>query len=211
MSIKVLLADGSPAAARAVEAALPGPEFEVRTVDDGSKAVLALADFRPDAVLAAQALPLPGGVELGAVLRENPALKTTALIFLQGVVELLDVGRLAAVDHDGVVRKPFDSRSLARLVRQAVERRRELPSLPEEPVVEAPRDPVGEPGGPPERITTSLGLDGTPLEQTLRGLVQEEVARTPWEARMREIAAAEFKKLLVHELREADPKSAKRN
>jgi len=204
MPYRVLVADDSPMTARAAQAALPEPAFEVQVAADGAKAERALLEGPPDAVLAALALPLKDGYELGATLRARAECKTTALLFLRGVVEPLDVGRLAAIDHDGVIRKPFDGTALARLVRQAVEHRRVLPTIPEESAVQVP---VAEPAAPPERITVSLGLDETPLERTLRNLVREEFGRADWDERMRGIAAAEFRKLLVAELNGVTPRS----
>lgn len=200
MPIRVLLADDSPAAARAVFSALPEPEFEVRTAADGAKAARALDEIKPDALLAALSLPGRSGYELGALVRQDPEARGLALIFLQGPVETLEVNRLCGLDHDGVVRKPFDSASLAALVRRAVEKRREIPSLPEEPQVALPAAP------PPasDMAEPALGLDGTPLEAALRKIVREELAQSSWEEKVRDIAAAEYRKRLVRELRRGD-------
>ncbi|MDD8026045.1 MAG: response regulator [Acidobacteriota bacterium] len=201
MPIRVLLADDSPAAARAVQSALPGPEFVVRVADEGGRAARALAEFKPDAVLAAVGLPGRSGYELGALLREDPESRGVALVFLQGVVEALDVNRLSGIDHDGVVRKPFDSTALAGLVRRSLEKRREITSLPEEPSMEIRPEAAPAAGSEPP----PLGLDGTPLEAALRRLVRDEIARAPWDERMREIAGAEYRKRLVRELRRGEP------
>ncbi len=196
MRLRVLLADPSPAAARAVQAAFPEPGFEVRIEADGGKAARAIEEDGPDVLLAALSLPPRDGYELGAFFRSRPESRGAALIFLRGAVETVDLGRLSAVDHDGVVNKPFDSQALAGLVRRTIERRREIPSLPEEPVLaEAPGAPAT------VRVEDGPGLDGTPLEEALRGFVREEFRSADWDERMRRIAAAEFKKLLVEELR----------
>jgi CheY-like chemotaxis protein len=200
MPIRVLLADDSPAAARAVQSALPEPEFLVRAAEDGAKAARALTEFKPDAVLAALSLPGRSGCEIGAMLREDPDGRGVALVFLQGAVEPLDVERLSVLDHDGVLRKPFDSTALAGLVRRAVEKRRDVTSLPEEPVLDPPAPPAAD--GPP--CPPTLGLDGTPLEAALRRIVREEMGRAPWDEKMREIAGAEYRKRLVRELRRGD-------
>ncbi len=204
MPIHVLLADDSPAAVRAVLSALPDPEFEVRTAADGGRAARAMAERRPDILLAALSLPGRSGYELGAMVRQDPEACGMALVFLQGPVETLDVSRLSGLDHDGVVRKPFDSGALAALVRRAVEKRREIPSLPEEPQVAVPAAP-SVPPGPAE---PALGLEGTPLEATLRRLIREEIDRAPWQDKVRDIAAAEYRKRLVRELRRGDPGKA---
>jgi DNA-binding response OmpR family regulator len=202
MSYKILIASDSPGTVRAVQSALPEAEFEIRALADGIKAARAIEENPPDALLAALTLPAKDGYELGVFLRSRPAAKPPALLFLRGAVETLDVGRLASIDHDGVVAKPFDGQTLAGLVRQAIERRREIPSLPEEPA--APPAPI--PAAPTERLAAARDLAGTPLEETLRGLVREEFSRAEWEENMRRIAAAEFKKLLVAELRGVETK-----
>ncbi len=204
MAYKILVADDSAAAARAVQAALAEPEFEVRTAADGGRAVRAIEEDMPDALLAALSLPPQDGYELGVFFRSRPESKAAALIFLRGAVETLDVGRLSVIDHDGVVTKPFDAHTLAELVRRAIERRREIPSLPEEPAFRLPTAAL--PAAPTARLGEDAGLAGTPLEEILRGLVREEFSRAEWEAKMRTIAAAEFKKLLVAELRGVDAK-----
>ena len=204
MAYKILFADDSAATLRAAQAALPEPEFEVRTAADGARAARAIEEDTPDALLAALSLPLRDGYELGAFFRSRPESKAAALIFLRGAVETLDLGRLAVIDHDGVVSKPFDAQSLAELGRRAIERRREIPSLPEEPSLRQPTAAV--PAASTARLGNDVGLAGTPLEEILRGLVHEEFSRTEWQSAMREIAAAEFKKLLVAELRGVDAK-----
>jgi len=204
MAYKILIADDSAAAVRAVQAALPEPEFEVRPAADGVRAARAIEEDTPDALLAALSLPLKDGYELGAFFRSRPESKAAALIFLRGAVETLDLGRLAVLDHDGVVSKPFDAHSLAELVRRAIERRREIPSLPEEPALRQPTAVV--PAAPTAFLEKESGLAGTPLEEILRGLVREEFSRTEWQSLMREIAAAEFNKLLVAELRGVEAK-----
>lgn len=202
MGYHVLLADDSAAAVRAAQAALPEPEFQVRIAADGAKAGRAIEETLPDVLLAALTLPAKDGYELGLFLRTRPGAKAAALVFLRGTTEVLDVGRLAAIDHDGVVAKPFDGQTLADVIRRAIERRREIPTLPEEPALRA----ASVPAAPTERLTAAPGLSGTPLEEILRGLVRDEFSRTEWEARMREIAEAEFKKLLVAELRGVETK-----
>jgi CheY-like chemotaxis protein len=204
MAYTILIADDSAAAVRAVQAAFPEPEFEVRTAADGGRAARAIEEGMPDALLAALVLPVKDGYELGALFRSRPESKASALIFLRGAVETLDVGRLAVIDHDGVVTKPFDGHSLADLVGRAIERRREIPSLPEEPALRSPTAAV--PAASTSRLGDEAGLAGTPLEEALRGLVREEFSRVEWQSQMREIAAAEFKKLLVAELRGVDAK-----
>lgn len=201
MPIRVLLADDSPAVARAVQAALPEGEFVVFVAADGAQASRALGEFEPDAVLAALSLPSKSGAELASELRSLQGGKNPALFFLRGAVEPLEVAKLASIDHDGVILKPFDSQSLAARVRQAVEGRRDIPSLPEDPVRKTTTTLE-----PPERITTALGLEDTPLERTLRDLVRDEMTRAQWDDRMRDIASQEFKKLLVEELQSVDPK-----
>jgi DNA-binding response OmpR family regulator len=124
---KVLLVDASPSTRKAVELALPASAFDLRVAPDGLAAIRLLPDFSPEAVLLALFLPGMDGVEVAAFLRSQPEYRTTALFLLRGPFETLDSSKLSSFDHDGLVQKPFDGDSLHRLVRTAIDRKRERP------------------------------------------------------------------------------------
>ena len=213
MTSKVLLIDASPSTRKAVELALPASAFDLRVAPDGLAAIRLLPEFSPEAVLLALFLPGMDGVEVAAFLRSQPEYRTTALFLLRGPFETLDSSKLSSFDHDGLVQKPFDGDSLHRLVRTAIDRKRELPSLPEEPFFEPPTGP-----GPPVVVEApengeAAGVAALPewtddVERKIREVIRQEIVRNQaeMEDRARDIVSAEFKKVLVEELKAIDAK-----
>ena len=210
MAYKVIVADGSPWGQKAAELALPSPEFELALFSDGLAAIEAIREGRPDAVLTALAPAGKDGYEVAAFVRAQPGGRSTALFYARGPFEPIDMQRAAGTDPDGFVQKPFDGETLAGLVRETIDRKKELPSLPEEPALETAADPAK----PPESVTAAvLGLpDGAgDLEQKIRSLVRDEIRnnRREMEIAAREIISAEVKKTLVEELKGIDTRKFK--
>ncbi|MBM3311527.1 MAG: response regulator transcription factor [Candidatus Aminicenantes bacterium] len=206
MAYRLILAEASPAAQKALETALAPPEFEVWAFADGDEAVKALPSVAPDAVLTALSLPGRDGYELAAALRSQEAYRRTALFLLRGVFEPLDARKVSRLDPDGLIQKPFDGESLLAAVRAAVERRQAVPSLPEEPAGTSPVPPSGylpEPAPPTDLLPEWTDA----VERKIRAVVREEVLRNQaeMEDRARDIVSSEFKKVLVAELKAVDP------
>jgi len=205
MPYRILIAEASPTTQKAIELALPPPEFELWTFADGLEAIKALPSVAPAAVFAALSLPSRDGYEVAAVLRSQDNSPTTALFFLRGVFEPLDLRKISRIDHDGLVQKPFDAESLLALVRTAIDHKKAILKLPEDPVPPPPAPPTGflpEPA-PPTDVLPEWTED---VERKIRGVVRQEILRNQaeMEDRAREIVAAEFKKVLVEELKAVD-------
>ena len=200
MSNKIVVADRSPSARKAAELALPAPEFEVVCFGDGLEAIRAIPAIEPDAVLAGLGLPSRDGYDVADFVKAQPRGRQVAVFFLRGAFEPPDPAKLAPIDHDGIIPKPFDGETILALVRAAIDRRKVLPSLPEEPVLVKPAPEPSAPDGP----SPANGMPG--LEKKIRDLVRREIDlnRADIEAQAREIVAAEFKKMLVEELRNID-------
>jgi len=201
MPFKVLVAESSPSAVRAVEYALPPPEFSVRSFGDGLDAIEAAGEALPDAILAAFSLPERDGYDLGAFVRAQPGGGQVAILFLRGSFEPLDMAKLSPLAHDGIVQKPFDGETLAALVREAIGRKHELPFLPEEPAIDRPAEagpPPGKGVGPGEEAAPGTG----DLEARIRAAVRAEILEL--RPGLDKAAAAEARRILVEELKKTD-------
>jgi len=205
MLTKILLADASPLVRKAVEAAFPSSEFEVRTTPDGAAAIRLLPEYSPAAVLVALALPEMDGYEVAAFLGSQPDYRSAALFLLRGSFETIDMSKLSLIKHDGLIQKPFDGETLSALVRAALDRKKELPSLPEDPFFEVPvraetAAKTGDTGSLPEWTED--------VEQKIRDMVRQEILRSQadMEDRARDIVSTEFKKVLVGELNSIENK-----
>jgi len=205
MITKILLADASSLVRKAVEAAFPSSEFEIRTAPDGLAAIRLLPDFPPDVALVALSLPEMDGYEVAAFLGSQPDSRSRALFLLRGSFETVDMSKLALIKHDGLIQKPFDGETLLARVRAASDAKKELPSLPEDPFAEFPARPeapaeVRDTGHIPEWTET--------IESKIRELVRQEIIRnqSEMEERARDIVSTEFKKVLVGELKSVENK-----
>jgi len=210
MSYKVIVVDGSPFGQKAAELALAAPEFETAVFGDALAAVEAMRSERPDAVLTALSPASKDGYEVASFVRAQPGGRATALFIMKSPFEPLDMGRAAGLDPDGIVQKPFDGETLAGLVRETIDRKKELPSIPEEPALESPAAAAK----PPETVTAAvLAAPDEPgdLEKRIRGLVLEEVKkmRPQLEAIAREVVSAEVKRMLVEELKGIDTREVR--
>jgi two-component system, OmpR family, phosphate regulon response regulator PhoB len=216
MPYRVIVAEASLAAVRAVELALPAPEFQVRSFGDGLDAIEAVREMTPDVVLSAFALPSRDGYELGSFVRSRTAGAPIALFFLRGAFEPFDLPRIAQVAYDGIIQKPFDGESLAALVREAIAQKRELPFLPEEPAIEHRPRPAPPPGSLPPASASSDRASQRPaegntelspqVEARIREIVRDElrVRRTDIDKAAEEIVAAEVRRVLFEELKKID-------
>ena len=210
MSSKILLADASPLVRRAVETALPAAEFEVRTASDGLAAIRMLPEFSPDAALVALTLPGMDGYDVAAFLCSQPAYRAAALFLLRGSFENVDMAKISVIRHDGLIQKPFDGDTLLGRIRTTIDRKKELPSLPEDPFLEPQSLPeTASVGNAPVTPDTGNIPEWTDdVERKIRDLIRQEILRNQaeMEDRARDIVSAEFKKVLVEELKAVDGK-----
>jgi len=200
MGCRIVVADRSPSALKAAELALPAPEFEVSVFADGQEALRAIPELAPDAVLLGLSLPSRDGYEIADFVKAQPHGPQVAVFFLRGPFEPFDEAKAAPLDHDGIVAKPFDGESLLRLVRKAIDRRKEIP-LPEEPVRVKP--------DPPPAAAEWGGTAWTPeIEAKVREIVRSELglARADAAAMARDAVMVEVKRVLVDELGKIETK-----
>ena len=138
MSYRVIIADASPSVQKAAQMAFPERGFEIYPFEDGNEVLESLGRINPDAVLVSLSLAGKDGYDVGASLRGREEHQKTTLILLKGAFEPLDGERLAGLDCDKIVQKPFDSESLADTVLELVDKKKAPSTLPEEMILEEP-------------------------------------------------------------------------
>jgi len=204
MAYKVIVADSSPSAQKAAHLALPEPEFEIHMFGDGWKVIQALPDINPDAVLLSLQLPSMDGYDVGLYLRTQETYNQCALVLVRGAFEALDLRKISPVEYDGLIQKPFDSASLSRMIRAALDKKKEIPSFPEDPLLED----IALPEHPPEDIPAVTPQWTDELEKKIHEVVKKEIRKSTDELEnwTREIVSSEFKKMLVEELKAIEKK-----
>jgi DNA-binding response OmpR family regulator len=201
MAYKVIVADQSLSVQKAAELALQPPEFDVGFFGSGPEAAKAIPDFRPDAVVVGLGSSGQDRYDLASFVRSQENGRQVALFFLRGAFELLDPSRISKTEYDAIIQKPFDGATFAALIRDTIDRKKEIHTLPEEPVLDeiSPAEP-SHPAAPLDPASTMVWAGD--FEEKVRDIVRKEID-SRWaetEARMKDMVSAEIQKRLVAEL-----------
>ncbi|MEW6586411.1 MAG: response regulator [Nitrospirota bacterium] len=112
MAHKLLLADDSITIQKVVELILAEEDFEIRSVSTGEEALAALAEFRPEVILADIEMPKINGYQLCEMIKQDPATADIPVILLTGAFEPIDEELASQVRADDYIVKPFESQEL---------------------------------------------------------------------------------------------------
>ena len=133
MIYKLFIADRSPSIQKIIKLAFPESEFEIFPFEESSDVLKNLTKIHPDAILFSLSFPGKDVYEVGFYLRSHKEFRNTSVFFLQGAFEPLDHQKIASMDYEEIIKKPFDSEKLARQVKAVIEKKRHPSSLPEDP------------------------------------------------------------------------------
>ncbi|MDQ7786577.1 MAG: response regulator [Thermodesulfovibrionales bacterium] len=120
MAHKLLLADDSVTIQKVVELILAEEDFEIRSVGSGEEALAALAEFRPDIILADIEMPKVNGYQLCEMIKQDTATGNIPVILLAGAFEPVDEELANQVQADGFIVKPFESQELISKINAAL-------------------------------------------------------------------------------------------
>jgi CheY-like chemotaxis protein len=90
---RILVVDDEAIVTRTLKMYLEGTgSYEVRTENQGTRAVAAAKEFKPDLVLLDLIMPDTDGATVAAQIREDASLKDTPIVFLTALVSQKEVG-----------------------------------------------------------------------------------------------------------------------
>jgi len=130
----ILVVEDDPIIRQTVEYALKRAGFTVATVADGSQALSAAAQFRPDLVLLDLMLPGIDGYEIAERLRVDD--KETAIIMVTALDTERDKVRGLDAGADDYITKPFSMEELLARVRANLRRAKTKETLSDDRVIE---------------------------------------------------------------------------
>ncbi len=122
MGHRILLADDSLTIQKVVELTFSGPDWELKAVGSGEKALALLGEFAPEVVLADAVMPGLTGYELCEAVKKLPDGRFIPVVMMTGTFEPFDRSRAERAGADAVVTKPFDSHALQSTVADLVAR-----------------------------------------------------------------------------------------
>lgn len=121
MGKKLLVADDSLTIQKVIKLALHNDGYEIQTVSDGKEALTQLALFRPDVVLVDIALPGKTAFEVKMEANEDEDLKRIPFVLMSSAFEKVDEAKVALLQFDGRLTKPFDPSHLRLVLTKAME------------------------------------------------------------------------------------------
>lgn len=127
---KVLLADDSVTIQKVVEIVLKEKGFEVRAVNTGEDALIALDSYTPDIVLADIQMPGISGYQLTEQIRQHPQTRDLPVILLAGAFEPLDLPLAKKVGANKHLIKPFESKDLINMINELLSAKKPAPVSP---------------------------------------------------------------------------------
>ncbi len=86
--------------------------FEVRTVNNGFEAGMAVKEYHPDLIVLDIMLPDINGKDVCQVVRSDPNMNDIRIICISGMVEEDRIQELKAVGADDFLHKPFEIEQL---------------------------------------------------------------------------------------------------
>jgi DNA-binding response OmpR family regulator len=118
MSHRVLIADDEPGIVVSLEFLMKREGHSVSIARDGTAALAAIREQRPDLVLLDVMMPGMNGFDVCAAVRADESLAGVKILMLTAKGRETDTAKGAALGADAYMTKPFATRELAARVRE---------------------------------------------------------------------------------------------
>src|SRR5512144_388338 len=125
MRQRILVVDDDPSLAEMLTIVLRGEGFDTATIGDGSQALTAVRELRPDLVLLDLMLPGMNGIDVCRVLRADSGVP---IVMLTAKTDTVDVVLGLESGADDYVMKPFKPKELVARVRARLRRNEDEPA-----------------------------------------------------------------------------------
>jgi twitching motility two-component system response regulator PilG len=119
--IKVLVIDDSNTIRKSAELFLRQAGFEVVLAEDGFDALAKINDHKPRVIFVDIMMPRLDGYQTCALVKQNPALKSTPVIMLSSKDGVFDRARGRLAGSDRYLTKPFTKETLIEAVKASVD------------------------------------------------------------------------------------------
>ncbi len=121
MSTRVLIVDDEPNIVVSLEFLMLREGFEVAVAEDGEQAIGLLTTFEPDLVLLDVMMPKLSGFDVLRQIRGRESGPIVVMLTARGRDAEIEKGKALGADH--YVTKPFATKDLVAVVREALEGR----------------------------------------------------------------------------------------
>ena len=118
---KILIADYESGTTTPLKFLMEQSGYEVRVAADGNEALRLAVAYKPDLVLLEAMIADPDGFEICQLIRENPDLVETRIVFVSAMIRDVDIAKGLALGADGYIKKPFANAEIMDHVRKLLE------------------------------------------------------------------------------------------
>lgn len=118
MKKKVLIVDDEPNIVMSLEYLMRKNDFEVFIARNGAEALELLSGKVPDLILLDIMMPDVDGYEICMIVKQNPRLTDTKVIFLSAKSKITDIEKGYELGADLYITKPFSTRALLKSVNE---------------------------------------------------------------------------------------------
>ena len=115
---RIVVADDDPIVTKFLSAVFQDEGFEVRTADDGEKALKVIKEGRPDLVILDLVMPYHDGFEICQKIKTSAETAGVPVIILSMKEREQDALRAFEVGADDYIRKPFNALELVARARK---------------------------------------------------------------------------------------------
>jgi len=123
MSKKLLVADDSLTIQKVIKLALSNDDYQIQTLSDGNEALEQISLFRPDVVLIDIALQGKSAFDIKKLVNAKEDLKNVPFVLMSSAFEKVDEAKVALLQFDGRLTKPFDPSHLRSVLTAAMNTR----------------------------------------------------------------------------------------
>ncbi len=120
---RLILADDNPITRQIVQRAFSRENFEITVLANGPQVLDSVEKIKPDVILLDINLPGKNGYEVCEFIRNKPALRETAVIFLKEQYEKVDQQRLKNLSWDDLIHIPARSSEWVDRVKKVLARK----------------------------------------------------------------------------------------
>lgn len=156
---KLIVADTSPSILKTFALAFPEPEFEILPFAEGEKLLNEIDNIEPDGFFLNLHLPEKDGYEIARKLKSLEKYKKIPLFLLVGAFGEVDEKKLENLEFEKLIREPFDSEVLVKIVRNILPEKNNPQTFPEEPVF----------------YDNPVALKSMEIEKMVKDLVRKEI------------------------------------
>lgn len=119
---KILLVDDDPDILELLEYNLSREGFQIRVAENGLKGVQSAQEFLPDMILMDIMMPIMDGIEAGRIIKQDPILKNSYLIFLTARSEEYSEVAAFEMGANDYINKPVKPRALISRIKAVFQR-----------------------------------------------------------------------------------------